>query len=170
MQCSKSEGLKKRLLFISVSRAVPVRRAGAHCCSCSSSKPVYVSCQALVYTKSQSTQFVNSQGRLWCQGHTHAHPPAPLQDEWETLNYLNLALRGASTSQTQSCQLNVPWDVSLHIGVTSLAGLVRLKHWELPVSSPAAHSSRPSPSPALGGSSCLITELEASMREGASMP
>lgn len=150
-----------------MSRAVPVRRAGAHCCSCSSSKPVYVSCQALVYTKSQRTQFVNRQGRLWCQGHTHL--PAPLQEEWEMLNYLNLALRGASTSQIQSCQMNVPWDVSLHIGVTSLAGSVRLKLWELPVSSPAAHSSCPSPSPALGGSSCLITELEATMRKGASM-
>lgn len=67
-----------------MSRAVAAGRAGAHCCSCISSKPVYVSCQALVCTKSQSTQFVNRQGMLWCQGHTHAHPPAPPRDEWET--------------------------------------------------------------------------------------
>lgn len=35
-----------------------------------------------MYIKSQ---FVNKQGMLWCQGHTHAHPPAPLQNEWELL-------------------------------------------------------------------------------------
>lgn len=150
---------------------------------CEQSSPSQESCSPLLLVQQQQAclcklpgigvhkitahPFVNRQGRLWCQGHTHL--PAPLQEEWEMLNYLNLALRGASTSQIQSCQMNVPWDVSLHIGVTSLAGSVRLKLWELPVSSPAAHSSCPSPSPALGGSSCLITELEATMRKGASM-